>query len=116
MTLERSDLSTVSAPARHISRSRQAAGITLSHDAQFEGLIPNGRFEDYIPIIRRVLCHYLLDQLPDEGLPEAYDSLGGMQEFYSEPHSQSVPRLPQHVTAASYGDSYERPEFRIAEE
>ena len=101
---------------RHISWSVQADGITLSHDAQFEGLILNGRSEEYIPIIRRVLCHFLLDQLPDEGLPEAYDSLGGMQDFYSEPHPQSLPRLVEHVTAVSYGDSYERPEFRIAED
>lgn len=42
----------------------------------------------------RLASHILLTQLPDEGIPEALESLGQMWQFYRMPVS-TVPALPQ---------------------
>ncbi|MCK4658421.1 MAG: hypothetical protein KAV82_02775 [Phycisphaerae bacterium] len=67
-------------------------------------------------VIRRVLCHLLVDQVPDQGLTELCESLDEFREFYRLPAEQ-VQRLPaQKSISATLETRRERPEFHIDEE
>lgn len=68
-----------------------------------------------VPLVR-LLCHLLVDHIPDRGVPELCESLGGMYEFYAiaPEHPPLLPRQ-QRITGVR-GRSYERPEFHIEEE
>ncbi len=44
-------------------------------------------------ILWRFLSHILIDELPDEGLPELLESLSSLLEFYHEP-ALETPKLP----------------------
>ena len=64
----------------------------------------------------RVLCHYFLGQVPDEGLEEAGETLAHIYRFYAE-RAQDQKFLPRHtVETASFGKSYDREPFYITEE
>jgi hypothetical protein len=61
--------------------------------------------EAHRPWLYRNLCHYLIDQIADQGLREAYDSLNGIRQFHLTepgghvmlPGSQRIPaRLGEH--------------------
>lgn len=78
--------------------------------ANFEGKTP-GRDD----LIRR-LCHYVLDQVPDEGLEEAGETLAHIYVFYSG-RAQGQKLLPrQTIETAAFGKSYDRDPLYIAEE
>ena len=64
----------------------------------------------------RHLCHYILDQVPDEGLQEAGDTLAHIYKFYVE-RARDL-KLPQMhtVETASFGKSYDRDPLYITEE
>ena len=64
----------------------------------------------------RFVCHVLVDEIPDRGLPELYESLGNIHEFYlAEP--ERTPLLPsvQRIDAA-WGVTAERPSFQLEPE
>jgi hypothetical protein len=64
----------------------------------------------------RLLCFYLLANLPEEGLQEAAESLGRMWEFYRVPFV-SVPALPPPPTrVVELGQTYVRPSFYVNED
>lgn len=68
------------------------------------------------PLMYRVLCHFILDQLPDPALPEVCESLRDFHEYYSLPAVQQ-PALPAtRQVVAHIGSRYERPGFSIDEE
>ncbi len=67
------------------------------------------------PLLQRLLCHALLHLLPDEGLPEAMQSLVDMNEFYRLPRFVPPP-LPQKSIPVRIGPGYVRPVFPVTEE
>jgi hypothetical protein len=68
------------------------------------------------PILKRLLCHALLQRLPDEGLDEAVESLLTMNEFYRLPSYVPPPPLPRKSTPVRMGPGYVRPVFPVTEE
>lgn len=72
--------------------------------------------EPLFNIQRRVVCHFLVDYLPDSGLTELLETLADMHEFYTL--EATPPRLlAQHTQQeAAIERTYERPEFRFDED
>jgi hypothetical protein len=68
------------------------------------------------PILKRLLCHALLQRLPNEGLNEAVESLFHMNEFYRLPHYVPPPSLPRKSLTVQMGPGYVRPVFPVTEE
>lgn len=68
------------------------------------------------PILKRLLCHALLQRLPDEGLDEAAESLFNMNEFYRLPHYAPPPPLLGKSLTVQMGPGYVRPVFPVTEE
>jgi hypothetical protein len=65
----------------------------------------------------RLLCHYLLNQIPDEGLPELCESIGQIYEFhFSTATAYTPPKFETRSVRAKRGRAYERPEFSLADE
>lgn len=65
----------------------------------------------------RLLCHVLINRIPDKGLPELCESLGRMYEFYNTPNLNELPALPERrQIRGKIGRAYERPGFSIADE
>lgn len=65
----------------------------------------------------RLLCHYLLNQIPDEGLPELMESIAEIYEFHcSATSTYAPPKLETRSVRAKRGRVYERPEFSLADE
>ena len=65
----------------------------------------------------RMLCHMLINRMPERGLPELCESLGSMYEFYMAPIENQVPALPERrQLKGKIRRAYERPEFSIADE
>jgi len=64
----------------------------------------------------RMICHILLDRLPDKALSELLESLRSIYEFYQEP--QRLPPAPPASVSfpARFGGAYVRPTSAIAEE
>jgi hypothetical protein len=68
------------------------------------------------PLLSRLLCHALVQMLPEAGLPEAVESLSDMVQFYQNPppayrllpHGPSVP--------IQIGPPVVRPVFPVTEE
>ena len=64
----------------------------------------------------RFACHILLTQLPEEGIPEALESLGQMWQFYRMP-AMRTPALPApEPIQARYGDTVAAPVYPVSEE
>jgi hypothetical protein len=68
------------------------------------------------PILQRLLCHALLQLLPDEGLAEAVESLSDMYEFYRLPRYVPPPSLPQKSIPVRITGSYVEPVYPVTEE
>ncbi|MGH7173119.1 MAG: hypothetical protein ACRELF_00085 [Gemmataceae bacterium] len=68
------------------------------------------------PILNRLLCHGLLQRLPDDALSEAMESLFGMYEFYRLPRYVPPPPLPRKSIPVRMGPGYVRPVFPVTEE
>ena len=65
----------------------------------------------------RVACHYLVDLVSDEGLPELFDCLKDNLEFYKTRESDGSTRLVSSSGVhAKLGQKYDRPAFQLAEE
>ena len=64
----------------------------------------------------RLACHFILTQLPDQGLSEALDTLAEMWRFYADrtPGHAELP-APSPMTA-TLEPPYERPAFSVGEE
>lgn len=65
----------------------------------------------------RLLCHFVLGQVPTEGLDEVGDTLAGIYNFYTE-RAQADKLLPSPTTVetAALGKAYDREPFYITEE
>lgn len=67
-------------------------------------------------MLKRLLCHALLQRLPDEALSEAVQSLFDMNEFYHLPQSVAPLSLPQKSIPVRITGSYMEPVYPITEE
>lgn len=67
---------------------------------------------------RRLVCHALMNELPDTALPELFDALTGMYEFYSACEQEGRKLLPEpsQPIAAQVVHTRERVPFSLAEE
>ena len=65
----------------------------------------------------RLLCHFLVQQLPDLAFEEAVESLTGMYEFYREsPVALLSPPPPIQSVKARITGSYTAPVYPVTEE
>ena len=96
--------------------------VTGAHFAHFVSFEPNnGQTEphNYEPLWLRVLCHVLINHVPDEGLYEALESLSNIYEFHSTiaHRSTRLASLPETTgTRAKLGEPFQRPAFVISDE
>jgi len=74
--------------------------------------------EQYGPsIVLRVLCHVLINCLPEEGLPELYENLAGLHEWYGSRRIHLVPETPiQKGIAVTVGHVLTSQPFDVAED
>jgi hypothetical protein len=82
----------------------------------FHDLKTSGEPDVPEPLKARIACHFLLSQIPDEGMSEALESLAGLWLFYHLPPPSPrqlpvSPRVPVKVTR-----EYVRPVFPVTEE
>jgi len=68
-------------------------------------------------ILRRLVCHYILSTIPNEGLPEVFQSLLDYRSYYLEENFRR-PALPpaQDVVKAKWARTYDRPAFGVVGE
>lgn len=66
--------------------------------------------------LRRLLCHALLQRLPDEGLAEAMQSLADMNEFYRLPRFVPPQPLPQKSIPVRIGETILAPVYPVTED
>ena len=87
----------------------------LKHVVAFSPITTAGEYVLPLNAIRRVMCHLVLNRLPDRALPEVWESLNQMAEFYSyEPTRKLIAGEGQQLKAAIVG-SRPRPVFTIDE-
>lgn len=67
-------------------------------------------------VLARIICHRLLDFIPDRALPELCESMKNIFEFYVPPTSRQSSLQSKTRMRARLGKGYVRPEFHIAEE
>ena len=100
-------------PAIVLAWGRDDEGVHVTHQVRvsLDDVIVSGEASQFT--VGRLFCHFLLDQIPDFGMPELCDSLANMYEFYttSLEHAPLLPR--QQSMIGVLGDSYERPEFHL---
>ena len=73
--------------------------------------------EDAEAVKMRVVCHYLLDLVTDEGLPELFECLTENLEFYKSRQGNEIAQLPANSgVRVTFGQRYNRPAFQIAQE
>lgn len=64
----------------------------------------------------RILCHAIVDRLPEAALPELLESLRAIYEFHQDQMQLSDLQLPVARVSARLGRSYVRPTIEIQEE
>ena len=64
----------------------------------------------------RIACHYLLDRIPEDGIPELCEAVGRIYEFYNSRPTTIPHKSITRAVRARRGQVYERPEFVIDEE
>lgn len=88
----------------------------IEHRVSFHDLSTSGEAEVPEPLKVRIVCHFLLSQIPDEGMAEALETLVGMWLFYRTPVSPP-PALPAPVRIpVELRKTYVRPVFPVTEE
>lgn len=94
-------------------------GARFTHAVSLRPLAERTDDEPEIPeaIVGRIVCHGLIDLLPDGALPELCDRIKDIFEFYT-PHQRQIGTslLTGTRIRARLGKAYERPEFHIVEE
>ncbi len=68
-------------------------------------------------LLARVVCHILVDEIPERGLGELYESLTGIYEFHLEQPAQPRPALASvRRVDATLGPRVEPPPFQYDDE
>lgn len=88
----------------------------VEHLVRFHYLDTCGETDVPEPVKARIACHFLLSQIPDEGMSEALETLAQMWQFYRTP-VLPPPALPAPARIpAKLGETYVRPVFPVTEE
>lgn len=89
----------------------------VMHGVQFRLPQTSEDAADFQPVLLRILCHVLVDQVSDRGLQDVCEALGESVEFYLPP-VETIHRLPEPESEFKLrlGPSQVRPEFVIDDE
>jgi hypothetical protein len=68
------------------------------------------------PVQARLICHLLLNQIPERGLAEALESLLEILRFHREPVPRMMESAPPESIPATLGAMYDRPPFHVTED
>lgn len=70
------------------------------------------------PVLLRVLCHIIVNNMPDRGLPELLRCASEAYEFHTEQEAPGAAMLPSSTQTvnAEVRATYERPSFHAVEE
>jgi hypothetical protein len=100
-----------------VSWENPIPGVGIRHVLSFHPQETAGEPVNITAASLRLLCHLLLDQIPDEGLVEVQHSLVDQAKFYNLPRgtTKSLP-APSVAVPATIVDRYERPDFHFTEE
>lgn len=99
-----------------INWQQETAGAKFLHRVELGTTAGAPGYETGIAL--RVLCHYLINNIPDEGLAELCQSIADIHDYYitRAHHLRSLPLPSRDVLKAKSGATYERPAFGLAEE
>jgi hypothetical protein len=67
-------------------------------------------------LILRLLCHAMIERIPDKGIWEACDSLKQCYDYYRLPVSQPAEPMPKPAMVRNILPRVEEPPFHIAED
>lgn len=96
-----------------LSWIRELPRARFSHRVGFDPTEMTASPLDLCATVARFVCHVLVDELPDRALPELFESLQGMQEFYLEGPNQPALLPVIRTLHAELGDVRERPRFQL---
>jgi hypothetical protein len=92
-----------------------ASGGRIAHHLMYEpetGFTPRYSEE----LVLRILCHYLVDSVPDQGLLELTDSISSLAKYYQPPR-HSVLLVPERKQLrAARGKAFDSPTFHVEPE
>ncbi len=72
------------------------------------------RHVDKQEAIQRILCHYIIELIPKQGIPELVDTLRNIYEFYSPVDERTIEYLaPPKQVKARLGTTTLRPDFSV---
>jgi hypothetical protein len=75
----------------------------------FNPLQTSSDAQDVQVTLARGICHAVIDQLPDAALPELFESLTNMFDFYRAPQQRVIPLpAPRRVLSAKVTGRHER--------
>ncbi len=98
----------------YLGWEHQGASGSLAHRISFP---ETERQAEHAEAFRlRILCHVLIDLIPDEGLKEACNSMKEFVEFYRQPESPHFPFSNNRKVEAEFGKKYTRPPFQLTTE
>lgn len=110
-------ISTVDQTDITVNYTHQFEGADFSHRLRFpKGLLSSQRLKEIVWL--KFLCHFLVNQIPPEGLQSLSELLLEHLEFYlARPISHST-KLPEQTgfISAQLVDTFERPNFQVAED
>lgn len=108
---------TSASPPQIVARwSRQMAAGVVDHWVQLQVDETISGPEELLLPLERMLAHFLVDQMPDEGLHELVESLANMFDFYARRSTPAPLPSPPRRTRARVVGRYERPVFEVTED
>ena len=84
----------------------------MAHELTFHFDSTDTKVFDRLTAEKRIVCHALVDRLPDKGLEEVLESLIVAYQFYSIP-PPSASRITAKPVMARRGRTLARPSFTI---
>lgn len=95
--------------------SRNVPGGQLAHQLRFNPMQTSADPRGVLTAaLARFVCHVLVDEVPERGLGELYESLNDMYQFYLEQPAQPQAALPSvRRIDATVGRRMERPDFQL---
>lgn len=96
---------------------RGFTGGHLGHEVTFHLQETGGAVVIPDALKLRIYGHLLLNQIPDKGMAEAFETLARISDFYAAPptHLLVTPMLEQAIPA-TVGRVFERPPFPLTED
>jgi len=112
LQIEETDSGTGTCIALHWSRD--IPGGEFAHQLRFYPVQTTVDPLEWCLAVARVVCHVLVDEIPERGLSELYESLSSMHQFYLEQPERRPAALPSvRQIDATVGRTMERPRFQL---